>query len=99
MRLSSLRWVNRGQQEADYRLLRLAIMSFNCLCRGPTGDLYVYLNVQEDPDISREGQDLFSRINISYVEAILGTVVTVSGRSFKQRHSASSLVLTCRHLV
>lgn len=44
---------------------------------GPPGDLYVYLDVEEIPDIQRDGINLNSAISISYVDAILGTVVKV----------------------
>lgn len=49
------------------------------LCnRGPPGDLYVMLDVEELPDIKRDGIDLYSTISINYVEAILGTTVMVN---------------------
>ncbi|CAN1285671.1 Chaperone protein DnaJ [Linum perenne] len=51
---------------------------------GPAGDLYVYLNVKEITGIQRDGITLRSTISISYVDAILGTVVkvnTVDGES------------------
>ncbi|GAY65634.1 hypothetical protein CUMW_242640 [Citrus unshiu] len=49
---------------------------------GPPGDLYVYLDVEEIPGIQRDGIDLFSTISISYLDAIMGTVVkTVEGIS------------------
>ncbi|CAL1377732.1 unnamed protein product [Linum trigynum] len=51
---------------------------------GPPGDLYVYLNVEEITGIQRDGITLRSTISISYVDAILGTVVkvnTVDGES------------------
>ncbi|KAJ4718419.1 Chaperone DnaJ [Melia azedarach] len=44
---------------------------------GPPGDLYVYLDVEEIPGIQRDGIDLLSTISISYLDAILGTVVQV----------------------
>ncbi|KAL9232011.1 hypothetical protein vseg_007161 [Gypsophila vaccaria] len=44
---------------------------------GPPGDLFVYLDVQEIPEIQRDGINLFSAISISYTDAILGTVVKV----------------------
>uniref|UniRef100_A0A0C9S636 TSA: Wollemia nobilis Ref_Wollemi_Transcript_12006_1562 transcribed RNA sequence n=1 Tax=Wollemia nobilis TaxID=56998 RepID=A0A0C9S636_9CONI len=44
---------------------------------GPAGDLYVYLNVKEIPGIQRDGINLSSIISVSYVDAILGTVVKV----------------------
>ncbi|KAB5563812.1 hypothetical protein DKX38_003866 [Salix brachista] len=51
---------------------------------GPLGDLYVYLDVEEITGIQRDGINLTSTISISYVDAILGTVVkvkTVEGTS------------------
>lgn len=51
---------------------------------GPPGDLYVYLNVLEIPGIQRDDVNLRSTISISYLEAILGSVVkvkTVEGTS------------------
>lgn len=46
--------------------------------RGLPGDLYVMLDVEELPDIKRDGIDLYSTISINYVEAILGTTVMVN---------------------
>lgn len=44
---------------------------------GPPGDLYVYLDVEEIPEIQRDGINLRSTVPISYLDAILGTVVKV----------------------
>ncbi|XP_023761740.1 uncharacterized protein LOC111910192 [Lactuca sativa] len=44
---------------------------------GPPGDLYVYLGVEEIPEIQRDGINLMSSISISYLDAILGTVAKV----------------------
>ncbi|GLJ25310.1 hypothetical protein SUGI_0484490 [Cryptomeria japonica] len=44
---------------------------------GPPGDLYFRLYVKEIPGIKRDGINLSSRISISYLDAILGTVVKV----------------------
>ncbi|KAL9263433.1 Chaperone protein DnaJ-like protein [Drosera capensis] len=44
---------------------------------GPPGDLYVYLEVEEIPEIERDGINLRSTISVSYLEAILGTIVKV----------------------
>ncbi|RDY12906.1 dnaJ, partial [Mucuna pruriens] len=44
---------------------------------GPPGDLYVYLDVQEIPGIQRDDINLCSTISISYLDAILGSVVKV----------------------
>ncbi|TYH49053.1 hypothetical protein ES332_D10G110400v1 [Gossypium tomentosum] len=45
--------------------------------RGPLGDLYAYLDVQEVPGIQRDGINLLSTVSISYLDAILGSVVKV----------------------
>ncbi|KAM6585963.1 hypothetical protein CsatB_012965 [Cannabis sativa] len=44
---------------------------------GPPGDLFVYLDVAEIAGIQRDGINLNSTISISYLDAILGTVVKV----------------------
>jgi molecular chaperone DnaJ len=51
---------------------------------GPSGDLYVYLFVTEDAEFRREGIDILSEIQVSYLQAILGCnvqVPTVDGPS------------------
>ncbi|KAI3437213.1 uncharacterized protein J3R85_005652 [Psidium guajava] len=51
---------------------------------GPPGDLFVYLEVEEIPEIQRDGINLNSTVTISYLDAILGAVVkvkTVEGTS------------------
>ncbi|KAF5938250.1 hypothetical protein HYC85_025756 [Camellia sinensis] len=45
--------------------------------RGPPGDLYVYLDIEEIPEIQRDGINLCSSVSISYLDAILGTTVKV----------------------
>jgi hypothetical protein len=45
--------------------------------RGPPGDLYVCLDIEEPSDIKRDGINLYSTVSISYVQAILGTVQQV----------------------
>ncbi|XP_010521538.1 PREDICTED: uncharacterized protein LOC104800440 [Tarenaya hassleriana] len=44
---------------------------------GPPGDLFVYLDVEDVPGIQRDGINLLSILSISYLDAILGTVVKV----------------------
>ncbi|KAL8117360.1 hypothetical protein AgCh_015313 [Apium graveolens] len=44
---------------------------------GPSGDLFVYLDIKEIPEIQRDGIDLSSTVSISYLDAILGTVAKV----------------------
>ncbi|MEA5617412.1 molecular chaperone DnaJ [Cronbergia sp. UHCC 0137] len=49
---------------------------------GPSGDLYVYLFVNEDEQFQRDGINVLSEIKISYLQAILGCrleVDTVDG--------------------
>lgn len=44
---------------------------------GPAGDLYIALKVKPDPVFRREGTELFSEISIAYLDAIMGTSVTI----------------------
>jgi molecular chaperone DnaJ len=43
----------------------------------PSGDLYVTVRVQEDPELMRDGEDLVHRMRISFIEAALGTEAEV----------------------
>ncbi|KAL3636573.1 hypothetical protein CASFOL_018872 [Castilleja foliolosa] len=56
------------------RRLRAA-ESERTLSSGPPGDLYVYLDIEEIPEIQRDGINLNSSISVSYLDAILGTVM------------------------
>ena len=50
---------------------------------GPRGDLFVQLRVKRDPRFRREGTEIYTEEDISYVGAILGTTVkaeTVDGK-------------------
>ncbi|MGE3975896.1 MAG: molecular chaperone DnaJ [Bdellovibrionales bacterium] len=50
---------------------------------GPAGDLFVEIRVEEDDRFVREENDLYSEVEISYLQAILGTslqVETVTGQ-------------------
>ncbi len=50
---------------------------------GPAGDLYVYLMVNEDAKFKRDGINILSDLNVSYLQAILGCeldVETVDGK-------------------
>ncbi|GKV45478.1 hypothetical protein SLEP1_g52551 [Rubroshorea leprosula] len=58
-------------------ILRVAGEGDAGLRGGPPGDLYVYLDVEEVKGIQRDGINLLSTVSISYVDAILGTVVKV----------------------
>ncbi|PRQ09634.1 molecular chaperone DnaJ [Enhygromyxa salina] len=44
---------------------------------GPPGNLYVVLRVQPDPRFEREEYDIFSEVEISMFQAVLGTKVTI----------------------
>lgn len=49
---------------------------------GPSGDLYVFLNVVPDPRFRREEMDIYSEVSVSYLDAIIGSklrVPTVDG--------------------
>ena len=45
---------------------------------GDMGDLYVFIKVRGHPTLKREGVGIHSTIDVSYVDAILGTNVKVS---------------------
>jgi molecular chaperone DnaJ len=44
---------------------------------GPSGDLYVYLFVNPDDTFRRDGIDILSEVEISYLQAILGCRIDV----------------------
>lgn len=44
---------------------------------GPSGDLYVYLSVRPHPVFRRDGNDLSSIVEVTYLQAILGTTLKV----------------------
>ncbi|WNY25063.1 molecular chaperone DnaJ [Methanolapillus millepedarum] len=43
----------------------------------PPGDLYVVVRVDPDPYFKREGDDVYTNVNISFVQASLGAEITV----------------------
>ena len=45
--------------------------------RGPRGDLYVYLKVEEHPLFKRDGNNIFCEIPISFPQAVLGAEIEV----------------------
>ncbi len=50
---------------------------------GPPGDLYVFIKVKNDPNLKREGINIYSEISVSYLQAILGDtvdIITVDGK-------------------
>jgi molecular chaperone DnaJ len=44
---------------------------------GRSGDLFVQITVKPDPKFRREGNDIYTESQISYLDAILGTTVKV----------------------
>lgn len=46
---------------------------------GESGDLYVFISVKDHPELRREGTTIHSDVEISYVDAILGTQVGHKG--------------------
>ncbi|RMF23813.1 MAG: molecular chaperone DnaJ [Cyanobacteria bacterium J083] len=44
---------------------------------GSPGDLYVYLFVESDPEFTRDGINIKSEVTISYLQAILGSKISV----------------------
>ena len=44
---------------------------------GPPGDLYVFLSVKPHPELRREGSNILYQVKVSYLDAILGSTVTV----------------------
>ena len=44
---------------------------------GPPGDLYVFLQVAEHEFFTRDGDDIFCRVPVSFVQAALGAAIEV----------------------
>lgn len=51
---------------------------------GPPGDLYVEIRVREDERFERHGLDLLGRVQVSYIQALLGAEVEVPTIEGKQ---------------
>lgn len=45
---------------------------------GPAGDLYVYLFINEDAEFQREGINILSEIEVSYLQAVLGSRLEIN---------------------
>ena len=45
---------------------------------GPKGDLYVYIFVRPHKEFERNGNDVISRVNISFAQAALGSTIQVN---------------------
>lgn len=63
---------------------------------GPPGDLYVFITSRSHPRLRREGTTIHADVEISYVDAILGSTVQVNGPPFihpnRTVHSCSALI-------
>lgn len=44
---------------------------------GPAGDLYIFLTVKPNPNFKRDGQDIFSTLDVPVTDAILGSTEQV----------------------
>lgn len=44
---------------------------------GPAGDLYIFLKVKQDRNFRREGPEVYSDADVSYVDAVLGASIKV----------------------
>jgi molecular chaperone DnaJ len=61
----------------DQTRLRLSGQGQGGLRGGPPGDLYVEVRVLPHPRLARQGNDIFSEMRVSYLEALLGGVLDV----------------------
>ncbi len=46
---------------------------------GPSGDLYVFIDVEPDDTFQRDGDDIYCEVRISFTQAALGAEIEVSG--------------------
>jgi molecular chaperone DnaJ len=44
---------------------------------GEPGDLYIFITVERDPKLERDGNDLYTEVSVSYIHAILGHKVLI----------------------
>ena len=44
---------------------------------GPPGDLYVFIKVKNDPNLKRDGINIYSEISVSYLQAVSYTHLTL----------------------
>lgn len=58
--------------------LRVANAGEPGILGGPKGDLYVYIYVRPHKEFERNGNDVVSRVNISFAQAALGATVQVN---------------------
>lgn len=61
----------------DGSKLRIAGKGGQGIDGGPPGDLYVHIGIRPHPVFSRKGDDIYSRVEVSIPEAVLGSKVQV----------------------
>ncbi len=61
----------------DGSKLRIAGKGGQGIDGGPPGDLYVQIRIRPHPEFTRKGDDIYSRVEISVPEAVLGDKVRV----------------------
>ncbi len=61
----------------DGQIIRLAGQGEAGEFGGPNGDLYLIIHIQPDPNFDRNGADLIQVARISFIQAILGDVITI----------------------
>jgi molecular chaperone DnaJ len=61
----------------DGQRIRLSGEGHAGVLGGRAGDVYVLVRVKEDPRFVREGNDIFSAVDLTMVDAALGTTTTV----------------------
>ncbi|MCP4401823.1 MAG: molecular chaperone DnaJ [bacterium] len=52
---------------------------------GPSGDLYVFIGVEEDATFKRDGDDVYCEVKISFTQAALGADIEVPGLEARQK--------------
>jgi molecular chaperone DnaJ len=44
---------------------------------GSAGDLFIFIEVESSPEFERRGDDIYSEVNVSYVQAVLGDQIDI----------------------
>jgi molecular chaperone DnaJ len=77
----------RGEKKLDIKIpagvddgnrIRIAKEGESGICGGPTGDLYVFVNVKPHHMFKREGNDIYCRVPITMTKAALGGDIEVA---------------------
>ncbi len=61
----------------DGQQIRISGQGHTGLPGGESGDVYVLVHVEPDPRFAREGDDIFSEVDLTMTEAALGTRLTI----------------------